>query len=128
MSTALDRSQLVAPADQPARATRLGGKWLLIARAGWIVLVGLTLWLALPRTCHGWRRIDVSLAAVMAVQLATDQARPGRCCTMDYAAEPLKRPNQTMAGSWVGLHDCPAYPAFGREAASSMAAAGPFRS
>jgi hypothetical protein len=48
MTTAFDRSQLVAPADQPARATRLGGKWLLIARAGWIALVGLTLWLGVP--------------------------------------------------------------------------------
>jgi hypothetical protein len=85
----LPRESLVAPADQPARATRLGGKWLLIARA--------------------------------------DQAQPDECCTMDYAAEPLKRPNQTMAGSWVGLHDRPVYPALSREAAS-MAAAGPFRS
>jgi hypothetical protein len=46
MTTALGRGQLVAPADQPARATRLRGKWLLMAGAGWIALVGLTLVLA----------------------------------------------------------------------------------
>jgi hypothetical protein len=43
MTTALDRNQIESPADQPARAARLRGKWLLIARVGWIILVGLTL-------------------------------------------------------------------------------------
>ena len=45
------------------------------------------------------RRIDVSLAAGKAVQLQAYQAQPGERCTMDYVAEPLKRPNQPMADS-----------------------------
>jgi hypothetical protein len=51
----------------------------------------------------------------------------GACCIMELPAEPLRRPNQTMAGSWVGLHDRLVYPALSREAAS-MAATGPLRS
>jgi hypothetical protein len=34
---------------------------------------------------------------------------------MNYVAEPLKQPNQTMAGSSVGLHDLPVHPAHSRE-------------
>jgi hypothetical protein len=40
---------------------------------------------------------------------------PGECCSMNYVAEPLKQPNQTMAGSSVGLHDLPVHPAHSRE-------------
>jgi hypothetical protein len=59
---------------------------------------------------------------------ARDQeVKAGECWIMELPAEPLKRPNQTMAGSWVGLRDRLVYSALNREAAS-MAATGPFRS
>ena len=38
--------------------------------------------------------------------------------SIDYVAAALKRPNRTMAGTLVGLHDRPVYPALSREAAS----------
>jgi hypothetical protein len=64
-----------------------------------------------------------------AVQLVTYQAQPGGgAAPRTHPAESLKRPNQTMAGSRVGLHDPPVYPTLSREVASIMAAAGPLRS
>jgi excisionase family DNA binding protein len=47
------------------------------------------------------------------------------CYRMDEVADTLKGPNQTMAGSWVGLHDRPVRPAVSRVAASLVAGAGP---
>jgi hypothetical protein len=41
---------------------------------------------------------------------------------MDYVAEPLKQPHQTIAGSWIDLHDPPVRPALSSLAASLVAA------
>ena len=72
------------------------------------------------RSGHAWLR---SFRAAREVRRARGTMNR-RCQSTDYVAGTLKRPNWTMAGGWVGLHDRPVCPARSRVAASIVAASG----
>ena len=75
---------------------------------------------------HGWVRdhpVTPAGAWLAAPAVRGARQRLGRWPrSSDYVASALKRPDRTMAGSWIDLHDRPVGPARSRVTASLAAA------